>query len=205
MMKKEKLNEMLKLQHELNTLIDVDWKTKEREWYRAAYLELSEAVEHFGFKWWKKTDCNKEQAFIEVIDVIHFAMSERDELFTEDIVADNSSSSAGFVECCEYVISDLTSKRYIEDYVMYDLFDLADLLGYDSDDIFKAYVAKNVLNIFRQKNGYQDGSYIKTWKDKEDNEVLALIMKEADSVDEIMFRLQGVYDIVKYASKYKRD
>ena len=196
-MQVERLNEMLKLQHELNTLVDVDWKTKDRPWFRAAYLELSEAVEHYGYRWWKKTDCDREQAFIEVIDVIHFAMSERDDMFTEDVTADNSSTGAGFVECCEYIISDLTSKRYIEDYVIYDLFDLADLLGYTEEDIYNTYLAKNVLNIFRQQNGYKDGSYIKNWNGKEDNVVLAQIMATTGDVDEIRVGLQEFYDEVE--------
>ena len=196
-MQVERLNEMLKLQHELNTLVDVDWREKDRPWFRAAYIELAEAVEHYGYRWWKKTDCDREQAFIEVIDVIHFAMSERTFMFTEDIVPDNSSTGAGFVECCEYIISDLTSKRYIEDYVIYDLFDLADLLGYTEEDIYNTYLAKNVLNIFRQQNGYKDGSYIKNWNGKEDNVVLSQIMATAVGVEEIRRGLQEFYDGVE--------
>lgn len=34
------------------------------------------------------------------------------------------------------------------------------------------YLLKNVLNIFRLENGYQDGSYSKEWSGKEDNEYL---------------------------------
>ncbi len=31
---------------------------------------------------------------------------------------------------------------------------------------------QNVLNIFRQNNGYRDGTYLKVWGDREDNVVL---------------------------------
>ena len=38
-----------------------------------------------------------------------------------------------------------------------------------------------MLNFFRQDNGYQDGSYIKDWQGKEDNEHLVELMAELDS------------------------
>ena len=31
------------------------------------------------------------------------------------------------------------------------------------DDLYEIYIAKNVLNIFRQANGYKTGEYIKDW------------------------------------------
>ena len=40
------------------------------------------------------------------------------------------------------------------------------------DELYTRYVGKNVLNFFRQDNGYQDGSYRKQWGGKEDNEHL---------------------------------
>ena len=37
-----------------------------------------------------------------------------------------------------------------------------------------------MLNIFRQDNGYKDGSYEKTWGGREDNEHLADILARLD-------------------------
>ncbi len=53
------------------------------------------------------------------------------------------------------------------------------------DDLHRIYVGKNVLNRFRQDNGYKDGSYRKLWQDREDNEHLAEIMSllNADATD----------------------
>jgi hypothetical protein len=45
-----------------------------------------------------------------------------------------------------------------------------------SEDLLKLYVGKNVLNEFRQHNGYKEGTYIKVWSGKEDNEYLTDIM-----------------------------
>jgi hypothetical protein len=47
-------------------------------------------------------------------------------------------------------------------------------------ELFQSYVGKNTLNFFRQDNGYQDGSYIKNWHGKEDNEHLVEILNELD-------------------------
>ena len=48
------------------------------------------------------------------------------------------------------------------------------------DELFRMYVGKNVLNFFRQDHGYKDGSYIKVWDGREDNEHLAEILPSLD-------------------------
>ena len=50
------------------------------------------------------------------------------------------------------------------------------------DELYRGYVAKNVLNAFRQQHGYQDGSYRKLWHDgREDNEHLVEIVASLDA------------------------
>lgn len=51
------------------------------------------------------------------------------------------------------------------------------------DDLYRMYVAKNVLNTFRQDNGYKQGTYIKTWDGAEDNVWLEGYMKEHADVN----------------------
>jgi dimeric dUTPase (all-alpha-NTP-PPase superfamily) len=53
-------------------------------------------------------------------------------------------------------------------------------VGMTMDDLFKQYVAKNVLNFFRQDNGYKEGTYRKVWSGREDNEHLVELMAEVD-------------------------
>ena len=53
----------------------------------------------------------------------------------------------------------------------------------DFDELFKQYVGKNVLNFFRQDHGYKDGTYIKIWHGKEDNEHLSEILNNAENID----------------------
>ncbi len=57
---------------------------------------------------------------------------------------------------------------------------------------------------FRQDNGYKDGSYIKQWQGREDNEHLVEILAELDSQqptysDEVYQSLQQRYSAAKNA------
>ncbi|MCU7810073.1 MAG: dUTP diphosphatase, partial [Candidatus Thiodiazotropha sp. (ex Notomyrtea botanica)] len=68
----------------------------------------------------------------------------------------------------------------------------------DFDELYKTYIGKNVLNFFRQDHGYKDGSYIKIWHGREDNEHLADILAALDDdspsfSDDVYQRLQAVY------------
>ncbi len=47
-------------------------------------------------------------------------------------------------------------------------------------DLYRHYVGKNVLNRFRQDHGYKNGSYLKIWQGREDNEHLAEILVTID-------------------------
>lgn len=48
-------------------------------------------------------------------------------------------------------------------------------------DLYRQYVGKNVLNFFRQDNGYKAGSYRKEWAGREDNEHLVELMATLDA------------------------
>jgi len=47
--------------------------------------------------------------------------------------------------------------------------------------LYCAYVGKNVLNFFRQDNGYQEGTYRKEWRGREDNEHLHELLTLLDN------------------------
>ncbi|MES2604783.1 MAG: dUTP diphosphatase, partial [Pseudomonadota bacterium] len=51
----------------------------------------------------------------------------------------------------------------------------------DWNELYCQYVGKNVLNFFRQDNGYKQGTYRKEWGGREDNEHLVEIMQQLDS------------------------
>lgn len=90
------------------------------------------------------------------------------------------------------------------------LYQLASALGMSFDDLFLGYVGKNLLNRFRQQNGYKQGTYIKIWNGQEDNEVLTEMLKlfnkidqiDLESLEEMAFNgLQEKYNIVKEGAK----
>ena len=61
---------------------------------------------------------------------------------------------------------------------MSKFFILALSCGVSFEELYDLYIAKNILNRFRQNHGYKDGSYIKIWNGVEDNEILLSILKK---------------------------
>ena len=57
---------------------------------------------------------------------------------------------------------------------------LMNAIDFSADDLYRSYIAKNVLNFFRQDFGYKEGSYQKNWAGKEDNEHLVEIVAALD-------------------------
>jgi dimeric dUTPase (all-alpha-NTP-PPase superfamily) len=58
-----------------SVLIGMNWDSTKHDWALCASVELGELISHLGFKYWRKVDPDWMQAFIEVIDAFHFAMS----------------------------------------------------------------------------------------------------------------------------------
>ena len=55
-----------------------DWLTRNREWYRAVWIECAELMDHYGgWKWWKASRCDVEQVMLEIVDIWHFGLSMR--------------------------------------------------------------------------------------------------------------------------------
>jgi len=53
---KQQLATMLELQGDMNTKVHAEWRDQNFEWYRAIWVECAELLDHYGWKWWKKTD-----------------------------------------------------------------------------------------------------------------------------------------------------
>lgn len=64
--------------------------------------------------------------------------------------------------------------------------------------LYKQYVGKNVLNMFRQDHGYKAGTYIKIWEGREDNEHLVEILLDFDAAS----GKEALYDALK--ARYPR-
>src|SRR5262249_60428745 len=50
----------------------------------------------------------------------------------------------------------------------------------DADSLYTSYVSKNILNHFRQDNGYKTGEYVKMWRGLEDNAHMEELLKTLD-------------------------
>ena len=191
-------------------------------WKRCIYMESAELIDSFNWKHWK--DINKatdwENATIEIVDIWHFVMS----LLLEDyktndrgnidkLVADvvdvhgferfskepENRENADTME----VINDVETIMHITTAPQIDLFDglLKDYFamslkcGVNLKVLYKFYIAKNVLNQFRQDNGYKEGTYKKVWGTKEDNEVMIEIMaKNILGAQELYKELDKAYN-----------
>lgn len=183
---KQALVNMLAMQHRMNTRVHENWVEQDFEWYRAAWIECGELIEHYGYKWWKKQVPDIEQVRLEVIDIWHFGLSAlfRDgktvEQIADDILADlegHQPSGFGVLEATEELaLHCLLTKGFSPS----RFWDLMTASGLDFDSLYTAYVGKNVLNFFRQDNGYKDGSYVKNWDGREDNEHLSELVAVMD-------------------------
>ena len=201
-----KVETMLAMQDSMNAKVHRDWIAQNFAWYRAAWIECGELMDHHGYKWWKKQSVEAEQVKLEVIDIWHFGMSA---LFAEglsrsamaanvtaEIVAHRPNGS-GVLEATEALAEYCLANKGFSVAVFWQLLDAA---GLNLESLYQAYVVKNVLNFFRQDHGYKEGTYIKQWQGREDNEHLSDILATLDS-DSDGFREQVYREL---ASRYER-
>lgn len=187
---------MLILQARMNAKVNPDWLNAGYPYLRAAVVEGAEAMEHRGWKWWKKQHCDLEQLRMELVDIWHFTLSHilletrGDQAAALDRLLASDDTAALTFDGKPYLIAELDLLTKLElsiglavsRRISIPLF--AALLT-DCEmswkDLFCQYVGKNVLNFFRQDNGYKEGVYRKLWDGREDNEHLVEIMTGMDS------------------------
>ena len=178
---------MLKLQDQMNQKVHPQWISQNYEWYRAICIECAELMDHVGYKWWKHQTNDIEQVRLEVVDIWHFGLSA---LFKEgadiELMADEIQDTIKQHALDKRDIRDVTERlaqhclttREFSVHLFCSLLDAVDL---DFDSLYRAYVGKNVLNFFRQDHGYKEGTYIKNWAGREDNEHLVEVVAKLDS------------------------
>jgi dimeric dUTPase (all-alpha-NTP-PPase superfamily) len=172
-------------------------------WKRCIYMECAEMVDSFSWKHWKSI--NQEPDWdnlqIEVVDVWHFIISLAIENYAKNMrgniedLAINISELPSFstinVENEEFASQDeviakveniillsLVKEEFNLESLINEFFDLVIMSGLDLETLYRLYVGKNILNQFRQDNGYKEGSYIKVWDGEEDNVVMKRIWEE---------------------------
>ena len=183
---KQQLANMLELQNDMNSKVHADWREQNFEWYRAIWVESAELLDHYGWKWWKKQTPDVDQIALELVDIWHFGLSllllkghsvEDITAFVESEFSNPKSSGDFAADLEQFTETTLSTKDF-------DLSGFASLMAginMDFETLYIGYVGKNVLNFFRQDNGYQDGSYRKLWGGTEDNEHLVDIVAQLDT------------------------
>jgi len=198
-----KLVVMLEMQNAMNTKVHEQWFTQGFEWYRAIWVECAEMLDHHGWKWWKKQTPDVDQIALELVDIWHFGLSilllsdDSVESISDRVISgfDGQTGTGDFaVDLEQFTAATLVNK----DFDIGGFARLMDGINMDFETLYVGYVGKNVLNFFRQDNGYQDGSYHKQWGGKEDNEHLVDIVAQLDSSsatfsDELYTQMKTVY------------
>jgi hypothetical protein len=187
---------MLTLQAQMNAKINPAWVDAAYPYLRAVVVEGAEAMEHRGWKWWKKQECDLEQLRMELVDIWHFTLSHillehrGDAEASLQVLLQRESADAVDFDGKRYELAQLDLIEKLElniglavaRRISLPLFEaLLKDCGMDWKELFCQYVGKNVLNFFRQDHGYKDGSYRKLWQGREDNEHLVEIMATLDA------------------------
>jgi hypothetical protein len=202
MLSDQQARTMLSLQSAMNAKVDPDWVAARYPYMRAVVIEAAEAIEHHGWKWWKKQEKDLPQLQMELIDIWHFLLS-------QILLNEGGSETAALLKLNEQLEAIENSNQVDFDGKSYNLssMDLLEqielLIGISAarriemsvfasiisncemgwTELYCQYVGKNVLNFFRQDHGYQDGSYQKMWNGREDNEYLVEVMADLDPSD----------------------
>jgi len=195
-------------------------------WKRCIYMECCELIDSFSWKHWKdiSAEPNWQNIQIEIIDIWHFVMSLALEYYhnnkmgnIDDIVSyilDNKSfkmfckepvnidnaDQMEIINQAERIIH-ITSGVYKNPFEMIisEFFTVAHNCGLNLESLYKVYIGKNVLNSFRQDNGYKEGTYKKTWGEVEDNVVMNKILNDNPTIspEELYKALDAEYKKIK--------
>lgn len=176
--------EMFSFQNAINCEVNPDWINAKYPFLRAAALEAGEAIEHHGWKWWKKQEKDLPQLQMELVDIWHFILSA--------ILVANDGDIEASISRLDYnpdeqiiefddgfcIVREMDTVAKLELLMGLSVSRRISILlfsailedcGVSWNGLYKQYIAKNVLNMFRQNYGYKDGTYHKIWAGREDN------------------------------------
>ena len=191
---KEVVLEMLYLQNQLEVVISgMDWMAQAHDYPLAIHMECAEIIDHTPWKWWKGgVEQNDEAIRLELIDIWHFFLAYVLCETEPEGLPDAAEKIAGMwnaAESLEFSIADIAvSLGYgmlmDKQFNMYYFCGMCEQVNMSAADLRWLYVSKNVLNRFRQAYGYADGTYIKDWNGREDNDVLVELVRDAGGLSD---------------------
>ena len=202
-------NKMINKLIELNNITKPDWKKSltTTDWRAVLVAEIGEAIDSLGSDvyWWKNKIPDYENLKVEMVDILHFYLSilaynekSIQEMLGRNIIA-NFELKKHFDTKKELksLLVELASNIY--DYEKFNEYfvRICKVLGIKTfEDLYKEYMVKNVLNKFRQDNGYKQGNYKKIW----------LIVYEKDYGDNLWeTRLEDNYFAYRFAKEIEAD
>lgn len=172
-------------------------------WKRCIYMESAELIDSFNWKHWKDIhiDPDWDNVTIEIVDIWHFVMSlgleeyKNENLGGYEVLVDYVTETKHFNEFCgESVVPDNEDALSIVSNIEYlmkhsienqkfetiidDFLIVALQCGLNIKILYKFYIGKNILNKFRQDNGYKEGTYKKIWNGVEDNVVMTELLEQ---------------------------
>ena len=183
---------MLRLQDNLNKAVDPDWLKADYDWGRAIHAESIELMNHIGWEWWKAHTPDPAQVELELIDIWHFILA----MLVNDCEGNIQKAGLMLIQAWDEALPPLPPSKNAGAA-------MAEALGFAArtdafrcimvfritlnhfkitdETLYRTYVAKNVLNLFRQEHGYKQGTYQRVWQGRDDNVVLADIMAREPS------------------------
>ena len=188
------VNMCIESQDSFNKLLHPKWQMQDYNFLLGAKMELAELVEHIGWKWWKAQNPDMEQAWIELVDIFHF------------IISDSiRAAMVGDIDIYMHVKDNIERFLWVGKASPISVFEKMDVMNWmdfiqmmkwfdrDMEDLCTSYNGKVILNTFRQAHGYKDGTYIKIWNGQEDNIHLEGIMNDIDWDDDSLDHKQVIY------------
>ncbi len=195
----EQAQKLVTMQIAFNQVIDPKYPEQpqvKRDDVKAILVELGEYFEHTAYKWWKKQSADWAQANMELIDILHFAISDAVENACADgkdcaqatshvagLITDGSKAAVTAEDGKELIVAlaqdGSDSKPLRCGKVFFDRLMALLVKAYgDANTVYLTYVGKNALNNLRQQRGYKQGTYIKIWHGEEDNEVMMRLLTQ---------------------------
>jgi dimeric dUTPase (all-alpha-NTP-PPase superfamily) len=196
MLKEAQARTMLDMQARMNEKVNPEWVKAAYPYLRAVVVEGAEAIEHHGWKWWKKQECDLQQLQMELVDIWHFTLSHillehsgDQDASMKALLAMRSTDTTVEFDQKIFEINELDTLKRLEltiglacaGRVSMNLFEaLLNDCKMSWSDLYSQYIGKNVLNFFRQDHGYKEGTYQKIWAGREDNEHLVDALSKLD-------------------------
>lgn len=202
----DQLNELVDLQKQFNSEVVNDWQNKDLNFSLAILIEAVELVDSTDWKWWKKGEVDWNNILTELVDIFHFLISKlivnkSDQMLIPLFIGFENSkhkkvTSSDIIELIntEFIINYAT-QNFIGVFIVWSKIWYG--MGLNFIGLYKQYKIKLILNQFRQKNGYKEGTYKKLWNGKEDNIICKQLANDinVEELETVLFdKLQSYYD-----------